>query len=129
DEKQGLELFVKYGCVSCHQGRNIGGEKYYRIRGGVGQLLARTDGHKDGKKSDPHGARHLRPRVPQPRQLAVAASEPATGTEQTLDETIAVMGRHQIGRKLENDEVRYLKAFLLTLTGQYPDGTPVCKED
>jgi len=46
----------------------------------------------------------------------------------TLDETIQTMGRHQVGRKLDDADVRHIKAFLITLTGQYPDGTPVCEE-
>jgi cytochrome c peroxidase len=129
EEKHGLDLFIKLGCVSCHQGQNIGGNMYQRIGVLLDYLSTRTDIKKPEKDRDPEDPDHLRLRVPSLRNIACTAPYLHDGTRQTLEEAIGIMGRHQIGRKLENDEVNHLKAFLLTLTGNYPDGTPVCKED
>lgn len=129
EEKQGLDLFIKYGCVSCHQGRNIGGNMYQRIGVMLDYLSTRTDVNKAEKERDPEDPNHLRLRVPSLRNIACTAPYLHDGTQLMLEDTILIMGRHQIGRKLEKEEVRLIKAFLLTLTGQYADGTPVCKED
>jgi cytochrome c peroxidase len=129
EEKLGLQRFKELGCVQCHQGRNVGGNMLQRIGVVLDYLSTRKfPVQKDELARDPEDPKHLRLRVPSLRNVACTAPYLHDGELLTLDETIGIMGRHQVGRKLDDADIRHIKAFLITLTGQYPDGTPVCEE-
>ena len=42
------------------------------------------------------------------------------GSVATLDDAVRVMARVQLGRQLQDQEVRQIVAFLATLTGEVP---------
>ena len=120
----GWRLFRDYGCVSCHQGRGIGGNMfqrfgvmrdYFKQRGNV----AKPDwGHFNatGLEKD----RFLF-KVPSLRNVARTAPYFHDGTALTLDMAIETMGEYQLGRPLTGVEVKSLAAFLESLTGQVPE--------
>jgi cytochrome c peroxidase len=118
--KEGYRRFKAYGCASCHQGVNAGGNLYQRfgVFEPVGLLPPLT--------SDPGRLRITGLdrdqqvfRVPSMRNVAITAPYFHDGRAATLDEAVGIMGRHQLGRRLSPDDVEAIVAFLRTLTGEF----------
>jgi cytochrome c peroxidase len=107
DELRGWALFREIGCVSCHQGVNIGGNLFQRF--GVVE------------SPDPDAAPEVRVfRVPSLRNVALTAPYFHDGRAATLEDAVQTMARVQLGRQLRPDQVEVLVAFLRTLTGDRP---------
>ncbi|UCH53835.1 MAG: c-type cytochrome [Pseudomonadota bacterium] len=124
--RRGYQLFKSYGCVSCHQGVNVGGNMfqklgifrdYFTARGNVTMPdLGRFN--VTGQESDRHVFK-----VPSLRNVALTAPYLHDGSIATLEEAIQVMGRYQLDRELPAQDVMSIAAFLRTLTGQYQGKT------
>jgi cytochrome c peroxidase len=120
EAKEGYRRFKAYGCASCHQGANAGGNLYqqFGIFEPVRLLPPLTDD--SGRIRITNVARDKDVfRVPGLRNVAVTAPYFHDGRATTLEEAVGVMGRHQLGRRLSNEDVRVVTAFLRTLTGEY----------
>ncbi len=124
DERAGAELFVSTGCITCHQGVNVGGTSYQRM-GAVrnyfadrGTPLTEAD---NGRFNQTHNEadRHFF-KVPTLRNVGLTAPYLHDGSRTTLDETVRVMARYQLGRTLDDAQVTHLVAFLNALTGEIP---------
>lgn len=121
---QGWRLFQDYGCISCHQGRAIGGNMFQRF--GVmgdyfkqrGNIVEADWGHFNASKKEKD--RFLF-KVPSLRNVAQTAPYFHDGTALTLEMAIETMGEYQLGRPLEGVEIKALGAFLESLTGQLPE--------
>lgn len=103
EEKQGYQLFRTLGCVSCHQGVNVGGNLFERH--GIFHPLAAPD------------PKILR--VPSLRNVAVTPPYFHDGSAATLDDAVRQMGLAQLDRKLTDEQIVAIVAFLRTLTGRY----------
>jgi cytochrome c peroxidase len=119
-EREGYRRFKSYGCASCHQGVNIGGNLYERF--GVFEpleALAAKDGDLGRLRITkvPRDERVFR--VPSLRNVAVTAPYFHDGRASTLDEAVETMGRYQLGRVLDQLDAQLLVDFLRTLTGEY----------
>lgn len=119
-QKDGLKLFKDYGCVSCHQGSNIGGNMF-QIFGVFGEpdssdFPTPEDLDKRLELADQETEIF---RVPSLRNVALTAPYFHDGRTATLREAIAVMGKSQLGRRLDESDVHALEAFLNSLTGVY----------
>jgi cytochrome c peroxidase len=108
DEREGYRLFKSFGCSSCHQGVNVGGNLFQRQ--GVFRPLVRT------------GPKVVR--VPSLRNVATTAPYFHDGSAATLEEAVSRMAAAQLDRTLTDQQVSLLVAFLKTLTGNYR-GSPV----
>jgi cytochrome c peroxidase len=111
EEQDGYRLFKSLGCVSCHQGVNIGGNLFERQ--GIFHPLA---------SPKPEILR-----VPSLRNVATTAPYFHDGSTQTLDEAVRKMGLAQLNSTLTDQQVKAIVAYLQTLTGNYrgvPLGTP-----
>jgi len=123
-ELAGYRLFREIGCISCHQGRNIGGNLFERF----GLFMSPGTG---GKQADPgrqeatgrEADRHVF-RVPSLRNVAVTAPYLHDGSAARLNEAVTVMARTQLGRSLGPVEIDRIVQFLGTLTGRY-QGRPL----
>jgi cytochrome c peroxidase len=121
-EKEGYELFKAYGCISCHQGVNVGGNLFQPF-GVIGNYFA------DRGKVTPadlgrfnitqNEADRYVFRVPSLRNVALTAPYFHDGSAQTLEQAIAVMTKYQLGRPLEKQQIERIAQFLNTLTGEY----------
>lgn len=116
-ERTGYELFKSLGCISCHNGINVGGNSYQKIgivnpwQGAPGvDLYART-----GRQTDRD---HYK--VPSLRNIALTAPYFHDGSAATLAEAIVVMADDNLGVRLAAGEVSNLEAFLSSLTGEMP---------
>lgn len=121
-ERAGYNLFKSYGCVSCHQGMNIGGNLFQRFgvmgdyfadRGNITQAdMGRFNATQD--QADRYVFR-----VPSLRNVAVTPPYFHDGSAQTLEQAITIMGKYQLGRSLSQTEVDQIADFLRSLTGEY----------
>jgi cytochrome c peroxidase len=108
EEQKGYQLFKSLGCVSCHQGVNIGGNLFERH--GIFHPLAAP-----------------KPeilRVPSLRNVATTPPYFHDGSTATLDEAVRKMAYAQLDDTLTDRQVDAIVAFLRTLTGTY-HGVPV----
>jgi cytochrome c peroxidase len=123
DARAGYRLFKSYGCVSCHQGVNVGGNLYQKI--GVMHdyfaerktpLTAADLGRYNhtGREQDRHVFR-----VPSLRNVALTAPYFHDGSVSTLDQAVVMMGRYQLGRDIPPADVARIEAFLTSLSGEY----------
>lgn len=115
---RGKRRFEEIGCVSCHNGINLGGNSYQRL----GEVVPyygeqRQAGPEDmgvmsrtGRERD----RHLF-KVPGLHGVATTAPYFHDGSVATLDEAIALMGEHQLGTVLSKQDVADIAAFLRSL--------------
>ncbi|MEW5831604.1 MAG: cytochrome c peroxidase [Campylobacterota bacterium] len=120
-EAKGYTLFKTLGCVSCHNGVNIGGNSFQKM----GAIIAIPY---DARTSDRY-ALTKRPidknvyKVPTLRNIARTAPYFHDGSAATLSEAIARMSYHNLGMTLTPAEIRALVAFLQTLNGELPSKT------
>ena len=102
-ELAGYQLFKSLGCVSCHQGVNIGGNMFQRH--GIFHPLA--------------APQPVILRVPGLRNVATTPPYFHDGSAVTLEEAVQAMGRAQLDRVLTDEQTAAIVAFLHTLTGNY----------
>ena len=108
EELSGYGLFKSIGCISCHQGVNVGGNLYERY--GIFHPLA----------SPNPGIL----RVPSLRNIATTAPYFHDGSSPDLEDAVRKMARAQLDRRLSDQQLHEIVAFLDTLTGDYR-GRPV----
>ena len=122
EEEYGYQLFRSYGCISCHQGVNLGGNLFQKF--GVFddpsiQRWRATDADLGRfaitrNESDRHVFR-----VPSLRNIAVTPPYFHDGSASSLREAVDVMARVQLGRELPSADIDSIVKFLGTLTGEY----------
>jgi cytochrome c peroxidase len=122
DEKHGYQLFKSYGCVACHQGRNVGGNLFQKL--GVMRdyfvdypsenNAARGRFNATGKENDMHYFK-----VPSLRLAVLTAPYFHNGSKKNLLETIRTMAKYQLGRTISDDDIRSIIGFLYTMPGDY----------
>jgi cytochrome c peroxidase len=132
---RGYQLFESRGCISCHQGRLLGGNLFQRL----GVMREYPQGE-PGSRPEPRAAaaelgrftltgreedRRVF-RVPSLRNVALSAPYLHDGSAGTLSEVVDIMADYQLGELLSLDETQSIVSFLGTLTGQngasYPPG-------
>ena len=107
-ELNGYALFKSFGCVSCHQGVNIGANLFQQH--GIFHRLASPE------------PKVLR--VPSLRNVATTAPYFHDGSAPTLADAVRRMARAQLDQTLSEQEIEAIVAFLNSLTGNYR-GVPV----
>jgi cytochrome c peroxidase len=122
EELKGYELFKGYGCASCHQGMNVGGNLFNKF--GVFPDPDVPPSPREqvdlGRFSVTQIARDREVfRVPSLRNVALTAPYFHDGRARTLKEAVATMARVQLGRRLRPKEIDLIVEFLHTLTGEY----------
>ncbi|HEV8367173.1 MAG TPA: cytochrome c peroxidase [Pyrinomonadaceae bacterium] len=122
EEQDGYRLFKNYGCSSCHQGLNVGGNMFQKF-GVMGDYFAdrgnitKTDLGRfnvTGVERDRHVFK-----VPSLRNAALTAPYFHDGSAATLEDAVAVMAKYQLGRRMSPEEIRQIVSFIKTLTGEY----------
>lgn len=122
-ELWGYQLFKNYGCISCHQGVNVGGN-LYAYMGAMGDYFA-DRGEKitqadlgrfnvTKQVNDKHFFK-----VPSLRLAAINPPYFHDGSVQTLAEAVQVMGKYQLGREIPSDEIDAIVAFIHALVGEH----------
>jgi cytochrome c peroxidase len=119
DEKQGYVKFKSFGCASCHQGVNVGGNMYQKF-GAMRPLAPGSSMGADlgrfeltGRESDRHMFR-----VPSLRNVALTAPYFHNGSVATLEEAVDAMFKYQLGRGASKRDKELIVRFLHTLSGE-----------
>lgn len=124
DAKKGYQLFKSYGCITCHQGPNVGGnifekfgiyKDYFATRGKItkGDLgLYNVTKQEEDKYVF---------KVPSLRNVALTAPYLHDGSADTLEEVIQLMGIYQVGQPIQSYDVPMIVKFLESLTGMLPE--------
>ena len=121
DEKQGYALFKSYGCSSCHQGVNIGGNMvakfgvmtdYFAARG---HLTEADNGRYNITKRE---ADRYCFKVPTLRNVTQTAPYFHDGSAPTLEGAVSIMARYQLGRTIAPKETMQIVKFLSALEGE-----------
>lgn len=120
NELAGYRLFKKHGCSGCHQGRNIGGNLFQRFGVMAAYFAGNTPSKADlgrfnvtGRDEDRHVFK-----VPSLRNVARTAPYFHDASAASLEEAVRLMGRHQLGMELPDNDVTQIVAFLRTLDGE-----------
>ena len=120
NEKKGYRLFKDYGCVSCHNGVNIGGNLYQKF--GIF--------NKDEIKRDDNLGRYQITKkeydkyvlkVPSLRNVSKTAPYMYNGRITKLKDVIKEMGEHQLGIDIPLKDILSIESFLKTLDGDIPN--------
>lgn len=129
-QMRGMQAFQNTGCTACHSGLNFSGpqlpigtgfyQKFPTIPASKYEAmydLTADLGRYDvtGKESDKNMFR-----VPTLRNIAITAPYFHNGKVATLEEAIKVMAKTQLGRDLDDATTADIKAFLESLTGEFP---------
>jgi cytochrome c peroxidase len=103
EEIAGYQLFKSLGCISCHQGINVGGNLFQRH--GIFHAIG---------SAEPELVR-----VPSLRNVATTPPYFHDGSAPSLPDAVKTMGTAQLGRVLADQQIAAIVAFLNTLTGTY----------
>lgn len=117
-ERAGLAKFLSVGCNACHIGPGVGGRDFRKL----GQAKAWTTELKDNGRFDvtkDAADKHVF-KVPSLRNIDKTAPYFHDGSVKTLEEAVKLMGAHQLGRDLSDDDVASIVTFLKSLTGELP---------
>lgn len=120
-ELRGYDLFKSYGCVSCHQGANAGGNMF-QVFGVINNYFTRrgdiTDADRGrfnvtGNEADMHAFK-----VPGLRMAAHTAPYLHDGRAATLRDAVDIMFEFQLGREAPGADKDAIVAFIRTLAGE-----------
>ncbi|MBU0631736.1 c-type cytochrome [bacterium] len=119
DEIAGYNLFKQIGCITCHNGVNIGGNAMQKF--GLFEEYKNAHTYPDlySITNDPVYKNVFK--VPTLRNIAQTAPYLHDGSAKTLKDVVQQMARYQLGTKLSDKEIDSIVLFLKTLDGQLPD--------
>ena len=118
-QKRGLEKFINYGCITCHQGRNIGGNLYQKIGriDAVPKHLLSDKGRYLITENDYD--EHVF-KVPSLRNVVLTAPYFHDGSVLELEQAIRIMAKGQLGLDLDDSDVADIHNILSAFTGDMP---------
>ena len=113
-QKEGYELFKSKGCISCHNGINIGGNLYAKF-GVFEEAKSKSLGRYEVTKNvlDKYFFK-----VPTLRNIALTSPYLHDGRYKTLHDVVVFMLEHQLGRDANKKDIDKIVAFLHSLTGK-----------
>ena len=115
-EVEGAKLFVQTGCATCHMGPAVGGQMYQKL-GLVRPYETEDQGRFAVTQNE---ADRLMFKVPSLRNVAKTGPYFHDGKVATLPEAVRLMGAHQLGRDLTDEDTAKIVTFLEALTGDLP---------
>lgn len=117
-ESRGYQHFKQLGCVTCHNGINIGGNSFqkiglilpYRYKENFPDLysITKKERHKNVFK------------VPTLRNIELTAPYFHDGSITTLEDAVKTMSHYNLGYMHTDKEIKAITAFLKSLTGEMP---------
>ncbi len=123
-EKKGYATFKEVGCTSCHTGVIVGGtmfqkmglvNDYFKDRG---TPVTEADLGRFNVSKNPAEKHFFK--VPTLRNIELTSPYLHDGSRATLEETVQIMGKYQLGRDLTDAQTNSIVTFLKTLTGPLP---------
>lgn len=114
---RGYQLFKDKGCISCHNGINIGGNLFNKFgiyADAKSKELGRYVFTKD--EEDKYVFK-----VPSLRNVLRTAPYMHDGRAKTLNEAVNLMFKYQLGRRIQGEELEDIVNFLQSLNGELPE--------
>jgi len=119
DELNGYRLFKGLGCATCHNGVNVGGNSYQYMGALIPTELDPAGGDRYALTGEEFDRNRFK--VPTLRNILLTAPYLHDGSQANLKEIVELMGYHNLGFRLKNEEADLILAFLGTLTGEKPE--------
>jgi cytochrome c peroxidase len=117
EEKTGFNVFMETGCQACHSGAYLGGSMYQKL----GLVKPYPDTSDPGReKVTKNEADRMVFKVPGLRNVAETRPYYHSGKVQSLGQAVSRMAEYQLGKSLDDGQVRSIVAWLKTLTGEIP---------
>lgn len=141
--KRGLVNFMNFGCSGCHTGMSVGGQSVQRFPlrhfAGIHDLRPNLGSPPDFEIIDDtfpfenKGGYKGRAntqffRVPILRNVTKTSPYFHNGSVDKIREAVEIMGRHQVGLNLSNQQIDEIVEFLKTLEGNIVDYTHEAKD-
>lgn len=117
-EIRGYETFKSIGCISCHNGVNVGGNMYQKF-GIFKEYKQKKESLGRYEVTKRERDRYVF-KVPSLRNVALTPPYFHDGRVNTLAEAIFEMQEHQLGIVPKKEFTEDIEAFLNTLTGETP---------
>jgi cytochrome c peroxidase len=116
-EKRGLSVFMQRGCITCHAGPQAGGMSFQK----VGAVIPWPNQKDQGRAE----ITHFPPdsmvfKVPSLKNIAQTGPYFHDGSTASLEVAIKLMGYHQLGIVLPDDEINAIADWMRSMTGE-PD--------
>lgn len=118
-ELKGYELFQSYGCISCHNGVNMGGNLFQKV-GIISGYFEDNENNFGRYKITKKEEDKFYFKVPTLRNIQLTAPYLHDGSVHDLKTTIEIMLKYQVGTIYDKKDIEYLEIFLNTLTGEIP---------
>jgi cytochrome c peroxidase len=116
-ETRGYVLFKKYGCITCHNGVNIGGNSFQKM--GIIFPIKKCVGDRYEVTHNPFDKCVYK--VPSLRNIELTAPYFHNASAETLSDAVQKMAYNNLGFKIDKEGVKAIVAFLKTLTGKTPE--------
>ncbi len=113
-EIAGLKTFVEVGCAACHNGPAVGGQGFFKL--GQVRPFETADPGREAVTGQASDRGFFKP--PGLRNVAKTGPYLHDGSFTDLPHVVHMMGMHQLGRKLSDQEITDIVAFLESLTGE-----------
>lgn len=119
NEQEGYSLFKRYGCITCHNGINIGGNSFQKM--GTFNEYNSTKRYPD-RSEIIHNDEFINVfKVPTLRNISLTAPYFHDGSAKTLQEAVKTMSHHNLGIEINDKDVDKIISFLKTLKGEQPE--------
>jgi len=111
EQKEGMKLFVKYGCTACHNGPVLSDGNFHKFK--WNDDLGRY-------RVTKNPADKYKFRTAQLLNVGVTAPYFHDGSVNSLEEAVKIMAEKELGKKISDADARKIAEFLRSLTGQVP---------
>ncbi len=118
DEQEGYRLFKQYGCITCHNGINIGGNSFQEM--GTFFSYHTNASYPDRADVLKNKKYHNVFKVPTLRNIALTSPYFHDGSAKTLLKAVKAVSHYNLGIEVLLDDAQKIVAFLKTLTGEKP---------
>lgn len=115
-EKKGLKTFLEVGCSGCHMTRTFGGSQFRKL-GEITPFETKDLGRYEVTKQE---SDKFLFKVPSLLNVEKTGPYFHDGSVATLEQAVKLMGKHQLGRDLSDEQVGAIVTFLTALTGTLP---------
>ena len=123
-QMQGLQTYLEVGCTTCHNGAAVGGAAFFKL--GLVKPYETADVGRFEVTGDEADRQVFK--VPSLRNVTRTGPYFHDGSVTGLDQAVKLMGTHQLGRDLTDQQVGEIIAFLDALTGT-PDPAYIAKPE
>jgi cytochrome c peroxidase len=115
EERHGLKTFLDAGCMQCHTGPQVGGTMFQKV-GAVNPWPNQKDKGRAAITKSP--ADNMVFKVPSLKNVAQTAPYFHDGASANLHDSIRLMGYHQLGINLTDDDVNSIAVWMRSMTGE-----------